>query len=71
LRLNQPRYATLPNIMKAKKKKIDTIDAASLGIDIEPRLEYISIIDPPVRQAGVKVENVDEVLSKLKSGGLI
>mmetsp|Transcript_8661 Transcript_8661/g.27616 ORF Transcript_8661/g.27616 Transcript_8661/m.27616 type:complete len:253 (+) Transcript_8661:80-838(+) len=69
LRLNEPRYATLPNIMKAKKKKIDAINAADLGLDLVSRLEILSVEDPPVRQAGVKVESVDDVISKLKSSG--
>lgn len=71
LRLNEPRYATLPNIMKAKKKKIDIIKAEDLGVDLTPRLQYVSVEDPPVRAAGVKVESVDDVIGKLKESGLI
>lgn len=67
LRLNEPRYATLPNIMKAKKKPIDAKDAADFGVDLEPRLEYVKVEDPPVRQAGITVEDVDTLLDKLKN----
>lgn len=67
LRLNEPRYATLPNIMKAKKKPVDTKAATELGIDITPHLEYLSVAEPPKRAGGVKVEDVDELLSKLKN----
>ncbi|KAI1303033.1 Electron transfer flavoprotein subunit beta [Halotydeus destructor] len=71
LRLNEPRYATLPNIMKAKKKPIDKRTAADLGVDLSPRIQVISVEDPPTRQAGVKVKDVDELLSKLKEAGRI
>merc|ERR1712136_616541 len=71
LRLNEPRYATLPNIMKAKKKKIDTIPVADLGVDVTPRMEILSVEDPPVRAAGSKVESVDDIIGKLKADGLI
>jgi len=67
LRLNQPRYATLPNIMKARKKTITTIEASSLGIDLSPRLEVLSVTEPEVRKAGVKVENVEDLVHKLKT----
>lgn len=67
LRLNEPRYATLPNIMKAKKKKIDAVEAASLGVDLAPRLEYLSVEEPATRAAGVKVADVDELIAKLKN----
>lgn len=67
LRLNEPRYATLPNIMKAKKKKIDAMTPEDLGVDISPKLEVLSVSDPPERSAGIKVESVDELLEKLKS----
>ena len=67
LRLNEPRYATLPNIMKAKKKPIDAKDAADFGVDMEPRLEYIKVEDPPVREAGITVDDVDSLLDKLKN----
>jgi electron transfer flavoprotein beta subunit len=69
LRLNEPRYATLPNIMKAKKKPIKKIAAKDLGIDLSSRIQVISVEDPPVRQAGAKVENVDVLLEKLKALG--
>jgi electron transfer flavoprotein beta subunit len=67
LRLNEPRYASLPNIMKAKKKPIDAKPAEDFGIDISPRLEVLKVSDPPKREAGVKVENVAELVSKLKN----
>ncbi|MDA9742270.1 electron transfer flavoprotein subunit beta/FixA family protein [Pelagibacteraceae bacterium] len=66
LRLNEPRYASLPNIMKAKKKPIDTKDASSLGINIEPRIEQIKVEEPPVRQKGIMVSDVAELVQKLK-----
>jgi electron transfer flavoprotein beta subunit len=67
LRLNQPRYASLPNIMKAKKKPIDIKSAADLGVDTTPRLEIVETREPPKRQAGVKVASVAELLDKLKT----
>ncbi len=66
LRLYEPRYASLPNIMKAKKKPIDTKDASSLGINIEPRIEQIKVEEPPVRQKGIMVSDVAELVQKLK-----
>ena len=66
LRLNEPRYASLPNIMKAKKKPIDTKDASSIGINIEPRIEQIKVEEPPVRQKGIMVSDVAELVQKLK-----
>ena len=66
LRLNEPRYASLPNIMKAKKKPIDLKDASSLGINIEPRIEQIKVEEPPVRQKGIMVNDVAELVQKLK-----
>ena len=66
LRLNEPRYASLPNIMKAKKKPIDTKEATSLGINIEPRIEQIKVEEPPVRQKGIMVSDVAELVQKLK-----
>lgn len=71
LRLNEPRYATLPNIMKAKKKPLAKKKPSDLGIDITPRIDIISVEDPPVREAGTKVESVDELLVKLKELGRI
>ncbi len=66
LRLNEPRYASLPNIMKAKKKPIDTKEASSLGINIEPRIKQIKVEEPPVRQKGIMVSDVVELVQKLK-----
>ena len=66
LRLNEPRYASLPNIMKAKKKPIDTKEVSSLGINIEPRIEQIKVEEPPVRQKGIMVSDVAELVQKLK-----
>jgi electron transfer flavoprotein beta subunit len=66
LRLNEPRYASLPNIMKAKKKPIDIKEASSLGINIEPRIEQIKVEEPPVRQKGIMVSDVAELVQKLK-----
>jgi len=67
LRLNEPRYATLPNIMKAKKKPLDTVKPADLGIDAAPRLRTLKVTEPPKRQAGVKVADVAELVAKLKN----
>lgn len=67
LRLNEPRYATLPNIMKAKKKPLEVLKAADLGIDIAPRLVTLKVSEPPRRQGGVKVASVAELVSKLKN----
>ena len=67
LRLNEPRYASLPNIMKAKKKPIDVKEAASFGVDINPRLTVLKVTEPAKRQAGVKLETAAELVSKLKN----
>ena len=67
LRLNEPRYASLPNIMKAKKKPIEQINASDLGVDIKPRIQQIKVEEPPKRKAGVKVANVAELVQKLKN----
>ena len=67
LRLNEPRYASLPNIMKAKKKPIEEISASDLGVDTSPRLEQIKVEEPPKRKAGIKVANVAELVQKLKN----
>lgn len=67
LRLNEPRYASLPNIMKAKKKPIDVVAASSLGVDLEPTQTILEVCAPPTRQAGVKVENVPELVNKLRN----
>ncbi|XP_061184680.1 electron transfer flavoprotein subunit beta-like [Saccostrea echinata] len=71
LRLNEPRYATLPNIMKAKKKPLVTKKPSDYGVDTSPRQEVLSVEDPPVRQAGQKVESVEELMGKLKDAGLV
>jgi len=67
LRLNEPRYASLPNIMKAKRKPIDAKTPDDFGVDIAPRLEVLKVTEPPKREAGVKVESVQELVSKLKN----
>ncbi len=67
LRLNEPRYASLPNIMKAKKKPIDILTPAELGVDPTPRLATLKVEEPPPRQAGVKVESVAELVDKLRN----
>jgi electron transfer flavoprotein beta subunit len=67
LRLNQPRYASLPNIMKAKKKPIDTLTAADLGVDVTPRLTIVKVSEPPPRHAGARVASVAELVDKLKN----
>ena len=67
LRLNEPRYATLPNIMKAKKKPLEKLTAEELGVDISPRLKTMGVAEPPVRGAGVMVSSVDELIDKLKN----
>jgi len=67
LRLNEPRYASLPNIMKAKKKPIEQINAGDLGIDIKPRINQIKVEEPPKRKSGIKVASVAELVQKLKN----
>ncbi|WP_428698672.1 electron transfer flavoprotein subunit beta/FixA family protein [Stappia sp.] len=67
LRLNEPRYASLPNIMKAKKKPIDEKSPEDYGVDVAPRLEVLKTVEPPARQAGVKVADVAELIAKLKN----
>ncbi|KAH9055241.1 electron transfer flavoprotein beta subunit [Lactarius vividus] len=69
LRLNEPRYASLPNIMKAKKKPIEKLTPADLGIDLAPVLETIKVTEPPKRVGGSKVSSVDELVGKLKEAG--
>uniref|UniRef100_A0A6M2DIA0 Electron transfer flavoprotein subunit beta n=1 Tax=Xenopsylla cheopis TaxID=163159 RepID=A0A6M2DIA0_XENCH len=69
LRLNEPRYATLPNIMKAKKKPLKKVAAKDLGVDLSPRIEVISVEDPPTRQGGTIVPDVDTLIAKLKEKG--
>jgi electron transfer flavoprotein beta subunit len=67
LRLNEPRYATLPNIMKAKKKPVDTINAVDLGVDLTPHNEVVEVFEPPPRKEGTMVGSVDELIAKLKN----
>jgi len=67
LRLNEPRYVTLPSIMKAKKKPLDTVTPAALGVDPSPRLKTLKVVEPPVRKAGVRVPDVATLIEKLKS----
>ncbi len=67
LRLNEPRYASLPNIMKAKQKKIDVIEINQLGLDLKKRLQILEVNDPPSRKPGIIVENVDSLIDKLKN----
>jgi len=71
LRLNEPRYASLPNIMKARSKPLATRAPADYGVDVTPRLKVISVAEPPVRQAGIKVGSVDELVAKLKTLGVV
>ena len=67
LRLNEPRYPTLPNIMKAKKKPLETKTPADYGVDLSPRLKVLKTTEPPVRKAGIKVANVAELIAKLRT----
>lgn len=67
LRLNEPRYATLPNIMKAKKKKVDTLVAEEMGVDLAPHNQVVEVFEPPPRKEGIMVENVDQLLDKLRN----
>jgi electron transfer flavoprotein beta subunit len=67
LRLNEPRYASLPNIMKAKKKPIETLAPDALGVDVTPRLKVLKVEEPPKRKAGIKVKTVAELVDKLKN----
>jgi electron transfer flavoprotein beta subunit len=71
LRLNQPRYASLPNIMKAKKKPIAEKSPADLGVDVTPRFKVLKVSEPPKRGGGIKLASVSELLDKLKAGGVI
>jgi electron transfer flavoprotein beta subunit len=67
LRLNEPRYVTLPNIMKAKKKQLDVVKPEDLGVDVSPRIKTIKVVEPPKRSAGIKVPDVATLVSKLKN----
>ncbi len=71
LRLNEPRYVTLPNIMKARKKPIDVITPETLGVDIAPRLRMLKVVEPSSRKAGAKLENVAELVERLKTARVI
>ena len=71
LRLNEPRYASLPNIMKAKKKPLDEKTPADYGVDVSNRLEILKTAEPEVRAAGITVESVDELVAKLKEAGAV
>ncbi len=71
LRLNEPRYASLPNIMKAKKKPLDETTAEALGVDVAPRLKVLKTVEPAGRSAGIKVASAAELVSKLKTAGVI
>jgi len=71
LRLNEPRYASFFNIMKAKKKPIDEKSPSDYGVDVKARLEVLKVTEPPQRQAGIKVESVEQLVSKLKEAGVI
>ena len=71
LRLNEPRYATLPNIMKAKKKPFEVLTPDALGVDVTPRLKTLAVTEPPKRAAGIRVANVAELVAKLKSEGVL
>ncbi len=67
LRLNEPRYASLPNIMKARTKPLETRQLADLGLDLKPHLKVLKVSEPPKRQAGIKVESAAELVAKLKT----
>ena len=71
LRLNEPRYASLPNIMKAKSKPLATKSPADYGVDVARRLETVKVTEPPKRQAGIKVAAVDELSDRLKTAGVV
>ena len=67
LRLNEPRYASLPNIMKAKKKPIEALTSEALGVDVAPRVKTLKVVEPPKRKSGVKVKSVSELVDKLRN----
>jgi electron transfer flavoprotein beta subunit len=67
LRLNEPRYVTLPNIMKAKKKPLETVKPEDLGVDVTPRIKTLKVSEPPKRSAGIKVPDVATLVAKLKT----
>lgn len=68
--MTEPRYASLPNIMKAKKKIVEKLSASDLGVDLTPVLETLKVTEPPQRVGGGKVESVDELVAKLKEAGI-
>jgi electron transfer flavoprotein beta subunit len=71
LRLNQPRYVTLPNIMKARKKPLEIVTPDELGVDVRPRLQVLKVAEPPARAAGIRVASVAELVSRLKDSGAL
>ena len=71
LRLNEPRYLKLPDIMKAKKKPVEATDLAALGVQAAPALKVVKTVPPAARAAGIKVKTVDELVAKLKEKGLV
>ena len=71
LRLNEPRYASLPNIMKAKKKELAVKELSSLGVDTASRLKVVKVTEPPKRTAGIKVETADDLVTSLKTAGVL
>jgi electron transfer flavoprotein beta subunit len=71
LRLNEPRYASLPNIMKAKKKPLDKKSPADFGVDVSPRLKVLKTEEPGGRKAGIKVKSVEELVANLKTAGIL
>jgi len=71
LRLNEPRYASLPNIMKAKKKPLDVKEVGSLGVDVKPHLKVVKVTEPAKRSAGIKVETAGDLVTSLKTAGVI
>jgi electron transfer flavoprotein beta subunit len=71
LRLNEPRYASLPNIMKAKKKPLDVKELSTLGVDVTPHLKVLKVTEPPKRSAGIKVETAGDLVTNLKTAGVL
>lgn len=71
LRLNEPRYASLPNIMKAKRKPLEKVSASDFGVDVSPRLDIVKTVEPAARPSGIKVASVDDLISNLKDAGVI
>ncbi len=71
LRLNEPRYASLPNILKAKKKNIDVLDAVNMGVNLEARNKVLKVEEPPVRKGGVLLKDTQELYTKLRENGFV